>query len=104
MRRILMVSILFLGLAAVVSFGRRGARIRHSVQEPASGGGAAQSAGLLRADSIIRARERSLQRIAESDTYLSAMLVQSDSILKRWSDRTNTPLAVYLPDGGAPGY
>jgi predicted Zn-dependent protease len=32
------------------------------------------------------------------------MLVQSDSILKRWPDRTAAPLAVYLPEGGAPGY
>src|SRR6266850_1769528 len=104
MRRILSGLILLLGLAAVVSFGRRGTRVRHPAPDLTPGGGAARSAGLLRVDSVRRAREQALRRIAGSDTYLSAMLGQSDSILKRWTDRTANPLAVFLPDGGAPGY
>jgi hypothetical protein len=53
---------------------------------------------------VIRERERILRRIAESNTYLPAMLSQSDSILKRWPDRTTAPLLIYLPPGGAPGF
>jgi predicted Zn-dependent protease len=55
-------------------------------------------------DSVLRLREWTLRRIAESNTYLPAMLVQSDSVLKRWSDRTSIPLRVYMPPGGAPDY
>ncbi len=58
-----------------------------------------RSAGLLRPDSL---RREILRRVNGSGTYLPAMLTQSDSILKRWADRTTNPLVVYVPpDGGA---
>ena len=65
---------------------------------------ASQSAGVIRLDSLRRVRERNLRRIAESNTYLSAMLVQGDSVLKRWSNHMDPPLKVYFPDTGPAGY
>jgi predicted Zn-dependent protease len=32
------------------------------------------------------------------------MLLQSDSVLKHWPERTNSPLLVYLPEAEIPGY
>ena len=49
-------------------------------------------------------RERALRQISESNTYLSAMLVQADSFLKHWGNRMDPPLGVFFPDGGPPGY
>jgi hypothetical protein len=102
-RRILSLLVVLFGVVAAWSIGRRGAELQPAAP-PAAGGGEARSAGVLRMDSVLRLREWTLQRIAESSTYLPAMLSQSDSVLKRWSDRTSIPLLVYLPPGGAPDY
>jgi hypothetical protein len=55
-------------------------------------------------DSVRATRAVVRRRIAESDTYLPAMLVEADSLLRRWPERVDEPIAVYLPEGGAPGY
>ena len=102
-RRILVFLILTLGGLEVMRLGLRPVRTREP-RARAPGDGEARVAGVVRTDSLLRVRERTLREIAGSDTYLPAMLVQSDSILKRWPDRTSNALLVYLPEGGAPGY
>ena len=105
-RRIVIFSIILVGVVAGLSFGwrRPQARPTRTVPSAAEEGGAARSAGILRLDSLVSARKHTLRRIAESSTYLSAMLIQSDSVLKRWSDRLANPLLVYLPPGAARDY
>jgi hypothetical protein len=49
-------------------------------------------------------RDAILRHIAGPDSYLPAMLLEGDSVLKRWPDRTARPLTVYLSPGGVPGY
>src|SRR5690242_14570357 len=92
-----------IGAVAALSFSRRTPRPPRPVG-PDSAGGVARSAGVVRMDSVIELRQQILRRIAQSSTYLPAMLTQSDSVLKRWTDRTVTPLVVYLPPGGASDY
>ena len=43
-----------------------------------------------------QARQAALRAIAGQDTYLSATLAESDSILRRWVDREREPLLVYF--------
>ncbi len=64
----------------------------------------APQGGVIDWDSVRATRARVRRRIAESDTYLPAMLAESDSMLRRWPKRVDTPIAVYLPESGAPGY
>src|SRR5260370_10760793 len=99
MRRLLTITALLVLALTALKFSRRD---RPRVRPPAAG--ETQSAGLLRSDSLLRIRESVLQRIAQSNTYLPAMLLQSDSVLKRWPDRTSSPLLVYLPEVQIPGY
>lgn len=52
-----------------------------------------------------RARLRALRRIAESETYLGAMLADQDSMLRRWPERMTRPLRIYMPRGDrVPGW
>jgi hypothetical protein len=60
--------------------------------------------GTLDWDSVRATRAAVRRRIAQSDTYLPAMLAEGDSMLRRWPERVDQPIAVYLPEGGAPGY
>lgn len=53
------------------------------------------------AGAVLRAVRR---RIAESDGYLGVSLVETDSVLRRWPDRRDDPIRIYLPPKGAPGY
>lgn len=55
-------------------------------------------------DSVRATRALVRRQIAESDTYLPAMLAEGDSLLRRWPERVEQPIAVYLPEGGVPGY
>ena len=55
-------------------------------------------------DSVRAIRAAVRRRIAESDTYLPLMLAEGDSLLRRWPDRVDRPITVYLPEGGAAGY
>ncbi|UCF40100.1 MAG: matrixin family metalloprotease [Gemmatimonadota bacterium] len=64
----------------------------------------APQGGTVDWDSVRATRAAVRSRIAESDTYLPAMLAEGDSMLRRWPERVDRPIAVYLPDGGAPGY
>jgi hypothetical protein len=49
-------------------------------------------------------RSHTLRRIAESDTYIGAMLEAGDSVLKRWPERLDNPVTVFLPESPLPGY
>ena len=55
-------------------------------------------------DSLRAARARLLKAIAERDTYLPAMLVESDSLVRRWPERVARPIRVYLPEPAISGY
>lgn len=55
-------------------------------------------------DSLKALRTAVLRRIAESDTYLQAMLATGDSVLKRWPSRVDDPIRVYFGDGDVPGW
>ncbi len=61
-------------------------------------------AGTVDWDSVRATRAAVRRRIAESDTYLPLMLAEGDSLLRRWPDRVDRPITVYLPEGGASGY
>lgn len=69
-----------------------------------SSGGRASVGGTLDLDSVRAERERILKRIAQSDTYLHTMLVEGDSMLRRWPERVDRPLTVHLTKGGVAGY
>jgi len=99
--RILAVAFLGVCLLTVYALSRRSATGNRVATAPDS---AVQSAGVVKLDSLRRVRERILQRIATSNTYLPAMVAQGDSNLKRWSDHMDPPLRVYFRDGGPPGY
>ncbi len=55
-------------------------------------------------DSVRAVRAMVRRRIADSDTYLPAMLAEGDSVLKRWPERVADPITVYLGAGAARGY
>lgn len=78
---------------------------RHLVPARPEGSTAADASlgGSVDLDSVRTARTAILRHIAGADSYLPAMLVEGDSMLKRWPERMTTPLAVYLPDGDVPG-
>lgn len=64
----------------------------------------APQGGTVDWDSVRATRAAVRRRIAESDTYLPAMLAEGDSLLLRWTERVDEPIAVYLPEGGVLGY
>jgi predicted Zn-dependent protease len=53
-----------------------------------------------------RARLSTRERLSrESDgTYLDSLVVTTDSVIRRWPDRSGAPVSVYVVEGGAPGY
>lgn len=56
-------------------------------------------------DSVRRIRAIVRKRIADSDTYLGHALIEDDSVLRRWEDRTVTRLTVHMGanDYSSPG-
>ena len=60
--------------------------------------------GAVPRDTLRSRRAAAMRAIADQDTYLPYMLTQDDSVLKRWPDRVDRPLTVYLPDGAVPGF
>jgi hypothetical protein len=60
--------------------------------------------GAVNVDSVRAARLGVLRYIAGPESYLPAMLVESDSLLRRWTERTANPLRVYFTPTTAPGY
>jgi len=67
-------------------------------------GNASVEAGGLALDSVRALRERKRATIGQGDTYLPHA-VREDSMLRRWADRGDRPIAVYFPWAVAtPGY
>jgi hypothetical protein len=60
--------------------------------------------GAVNADSIRAARTAILRHIAGPESYLPAMLAESDSLLRRWTERTADPLRVFFQEGRVAGY
>lgn len=60
--------------------------------------------GAVHGDSIRDARAAVLRHITGPESYLPAMLVESDSLLRRWTERTTDPLRVHLQPGRVSGY
>ena len=105
MRRILLLTIFVAATAIAFNLGRR---------VPAGDGVAADTlsssvgdmGGSVEASSrrSEEARQAALRAIAGQDTYLSATLAESDSILRRWVDRERQPLLVYVEPAVVAGY
>lgn len=68
---------------------------------PGGLGGSAAQAGRVLDE---RVRTAFLRQIDESDTYLPNMLHESDSLLRRWSDRREDPLRVFVDPTEVDGY
>jgi hypothetical protein len=80
---------------------------RRVVGTPESEPAAAERASLggsLTDETVRSRRDAILRHIAGPDSYLPAMLIEGDSVLKRWPERTARPLTVYLEPGGVVGY
>jgi hypothetical protein len=109
-RSLRFLALLAAAAAAAFWIGRSAAR-RPIVVTPTSAGRdappetTATVAGIaLLKDSVRSARFRLLRVIGDRDTYLPAMLAESDSFLRRWPARVDPPIRVYLPEPGVPGY
>jgi hypothetical protein len=105
----LLASVLTLAGAAAIAFtlGRRLPRRADTHQPTALAVAAADShafGGALPRDTLRGRRVAALRLIADQDTYLPYMLAQDDSVLKRWPDRVDRPLTVYLPEGTVHGF
>lgn len=71
---------------------------------PAGGDTVVESyGGAVNVDSVRAARLAILRHIAGPDSYLPVMLRESDSLLRRWPERTVPPLRVHLLPGRVPG-
>jgi hypothetical protein len=107
-RRVTFLSLLLLALLAAFWLGRSAAS--RAPQAPAGQSApppettATVAAMAVLKDSLRAARDRLLRAIAERDTYLPAMLLQGDSLVRRWPERVDQPIKVYLPEPTIPGY
>lgn len=95
--------VLLLVLAGVGAFlvGRRLAPRRDAIPVDTT---TAEAGIALLQDSLRQVRRRVLRAIQERDTYLPAILAQSDSTLRRWRERVVEPIRVYLPEPAIRGY
>lgn len=73
------------------------------VQPPADGRSATVPATVSTVDRLARLAARQQLRRLETGTYIDSLIVTTDSVIRRWSDRT-TPLRVFVIQGGVPGY
>jgi hypothetical protein len=95
--RLIVVGIVVL-LALVVGrrLGDRQPSAQHDAREGSYG-------GAVNADSIRAVRAAILRHVAGPDSYIPAMLVESDSLLRRWRE-SEQPLRVRILPGRVPGY
>jgi hypothetical protein len=100
MKRPLLSGLAVVALLVVFGVSRTGKRApaEPTLPPPSSLGVTLERANAATARAQIR------RRIAQSDTYLGYSLLESDSVLKRWRDRMNEPLAVYFSPAAVPGY
>ncbi len=102
MRRILLLTIFVAATAIAFNIGRS-VPVRDGVgaDTTSSGAGGSVESPSRRSEEV---RKAALRAIAGQDTYLSATLVDSDSILRRWVDRERQPLLVYFEPAIVSGY
>ncbi len=105
MRRVVFLSLLLLAWLGAFWLGRSAASRSRAVRTPPPPETTATAAALaVLEDSLRAARARLLDAIAERDTYVPAMLVESDSLVRRWPERVARPIRVYLPEPAVAGY
>ncbi len=96
----ILVVVLIGGAATIV-----GSRIHEGIffRGPA---GQVSVGGTLHLDSARARRDRILKQIEAHDTYIPAMLAESDSMLRRWHERSDEPVTVWLEEdaGGVSGF
>jgi hypothetical protein len=73
------------------------ARVPESAERTSLGGTVTSENARSRRDAILR-------HIAGPESYLPAMLLEGDSVLKRWPERMARPLTVYVQPSTVPGY
>jgi hypothetical protein len=97
----ILVVVLFVGAAAIVvgSLVYEGIFFRGPAGQVTVG-------GTVHLDSARARRERILKEIEAHDTYIPAMLAESDSMLRRWHERAENPVTVWLEEDVAhiPGF
>lgn len=98
----MVVLLLAVGAAAYLVARQGGAPVSEAPAAPPDT--ATVQGGTLDVDSLRTVRQGILRRIDESATYLSFMLLEMDSTLKRWAERRSEPIRVYVPPGGPAGY
>ena len=105
-RRVWFFSLLLLAWLGAFWLGRSAASRQRAAGEPPTlpETTATAAAVAVLKDSLRAARTRLLNAIAERDTYLPAMLVESDSLVRRWPERVVLPIRVYLPEPALSGY
>jgi hypothetical protein len=81
-----------------------GRRLARPAAEPVDDVVAESYGGAVDVDSVRAARLGILRHIAGPDSYLPAMLVEADSLLRRWPERTVPPLRVHHLLGQVAGY
>ncbi len=104
-RRLLFLALLIVAWLGAFWLGRSAAPRSRSARpsQPPETSATAAAVAVLK-DSLRAARQRLLHAIAARDTYLPAMLVESDSLLRHWPERVARPIRVYLPEPNLPGY
>jgi hypothetical protein len=55
-------------------------------------------------DRLARLAARQQLRREATLTYLDSLIISTDSVVRRWPDRSGAPLRVSIIEGGAPGY
>lgn len=97
--------ILLVGAAAlIVAIVARRISPAAGPQSPEAAPESESFGGAVNSDSIRQMRAGILRHIAGPESYLPAMLVESDSLLRRWPERAGTTLTVHITRGGVPGY
>lgn len=97
--RTVQLAVVAMVVALALVVGRRLAPVPDAAPAATDGG---TFGGAVDVDSIRAARSAILRHITGSDSYLPAMLVEGDSLLRRWPERE--PLRVHLLPGRVPGY
>jgi hypothetical protein len=105
-RRLFFPILLLLAFGVAFRLGRSAASRDVPVSPPAASPEttATVAAVAVLKDSLRAARTRLLEAIAERDTYVPAMLIEGDSLVRRWPERIARPIRVFLPEPVLTGY
>lgn len=81
---------------------KRAEALAHPAQPPAPASTSTSSTPTIERLARLAARQQ-LSREAKL-TYLDSLIISTDSVVRRWPDRSGVPLRVSLIEGGIPGY